>query len=143
MPISIADLATNRRTFTLDTEAGPVRVTYRPYEMTPAREAELARLADSVQEDMEDAGEGADTAQTESGLTKLIAQFCTVIEAWDLVGPLTDRETRETIVEAGEPIPINDRTMRYVSSYFMVQVLNGVSADIRPKKERHRNSNGS
>jgi hypothetical protein len=134
MPISIGDLAAGRRTFTLDTDFGGVRVTYRPYEMTPAREAELARLGDSTLEDYED--EGRNTAETEAGLTKLIAQFCTVVEAWDLVGPLSDRTTGEVIVEAGEPVPVNERTMRYVSSYFMVQVLNGIAADARPKKTR-------
>ena len=136
MPISIADLASGRRTFTLDTDIGGVRVTYRPYEMTPAREAELARLGDQTLEDMQDAGEGENTSQTEAGLKKLISQFCTVVEAWDLVGPLTDRTTGTVIVEAGEPIPVNETTMRYVSSYFMVQVLNGVAADARPKKTR-------
>lgn len=136
MPISIADLASGRRTFTLDTEFGGVRITYRPYEMTPAREAELARLGDDVLEDMQEAGEGENTAQTEAGLTKLISQFCTVVEAWDMVGPLSNRKTGETIVEAGEVVPVNEDTMRYVSSYFMVQVLNGIAADARPKKTR-------
>lgn len=141
MPISIADLATNRRSFTLETDMGGLRVTYRPYEMTPAREAELARLGDETLEEYED--EGKNTAETEAGLTKLIAQFCTVVEAWDLVGPLSDRSTGEIIVEAGEPIPVNEKTMRYVSSYFMVQVLNGISEDVRPKKTRRRDLNGT
>jgi len=134
MPISIADLATNRRTFTLHTEVGDVRVTYKPYEMTPAREAELTRLSDSTLSDYED--EGKDTAETEAGLTKLIAQFCTIVEAWDLVGPLSDGTTGDVIVEAGEPIPVNTKTLRYVSSYFMVQVLNALAEDARPKKTR-------
>ncbi len=134
MPISIADLATNRRTFTLTTEVGSVRVTYRPYEMTPAREAELARLGDSALEEYED--EGQNTSETEAGLTKLIAQFCTIVEAWDLVGPLSDPTTGETIVEAGAPIPVTPKVMRYVSSYFMVQVLNALAEDARPKKTR-------
>lgn len=136
MPISIADLASGRRTFTLDTEFGAVRVTYRPYEMTPAREAELARLGDHTLEDMSDAGEGENTAQTEAGLTKLISQFCTIVEAWDLVGPLSNRSTGEIIVEAGEVVPVNEKTLRFVSSYFMVQVLNGIMEDSRPKKTR-------
>ena len=134
MPVSIAELASNRRTFTLNTEAGAVRVTYKPYEMTPAREAELSRLADAALEEYED--EGDDTSKTEAGLTKLIAQFCIIVEAWDLVGPLSDPTTGRMIVEAGEPIPVNHETMRYVSSYFMVQVLNALAEDARPKKTR-------
>jgi hypothetical protein len=136
VPISIADLASGRRQFTLDTEFGPVRISYRPYEMTPAREAAIARLGDSSREDLEDAGEGRDTVDTESGLTKLIAQFCAVVEAWDMVGPLTNRETNEILVEEGEVVPINETIMRHVSNYFMVTVLNGIAADARPKKTR-------
>lgn len=139
MPVSIADLGRGRRTFTLDTEWGGIRITYRPYEMTPAREAELARLGDSAKAEYLDEGEGETTAETEAGLLKLIEQFCTIIEAWDLVGPLSNRATGEQIVAEGEPVPVNPETMRYVSSYFMVQVLNGVRDDIRPKAAR-RNS---
>ena len=104
--------------------------------MTPAREAELARLGDDVEADLREEGEGETTAQTEAGLRKLIEQFCTIVEAWDLVGPLSNRATGELIVAEDEPVPVNLETMRYVSSYFMVQVLNGIRDDIRPKKAR-------
>jgi hypothetical protein len=134
MPVSIADLSSGRRTFTLDTSAGGVRITYRPYEMTPAREVELSRLGDSTLEEYSD--EGDNTAQTEAGLTRLIAQFCTIVEAWDMIGPLTNRETGAVIVESGEVIPVSPEALRYCSSFFLVQVLNGVSSDARPKGKR-------
>lgn len=135
MPVSIADLGATRRTFTMETEAGAIQVTYRPYEMTPAREAAISRLASAQTEELSE-DEGEDVGNTEGGLTKIIEQFCTVVEAWTLVGPLTNRETGKEIVKAGEPIPVNPSTMRYVSSYFMVRVLNAVADDIRPKKTR-------
>lgn len=140
MPVSIADLGNNRRTFSFTTDYGPVRVTYRPYQMTPAREAEIARMAadDREQEESPEVG------QTESGLTKIIAQFCEVVEVWDLVGPLSTKATGgEIIIPEGETVPINPSVLRYVSSYFLVQVLNGVAKDARPKKTLRDNTNDS
>lgn len=134
MPISLEDLGNTRRSFTLETEAGPVRLTYRPYEMTPAREAAIARIADETTEDLE--AEGEEISKTEGGWAKLIGQFCTVVEAWDLVGPLTNPSNGELVVKKGEPIPVNPENMRYVSSYFMIKVLQGVADDVRPKKTR-------
>lgn len=37
MPISIADISRGRRTMVYESDFGAVRVTYRPYQMTPAR----------------------------------------------------------------------------------------------------------
>lgn len=141
MPVSIADLARNRRTFEMPTDYGPVRVTYRPYQMTPAREAEIARIAADEREGEED----KDVQDTEAGLTKIIAQFVEVVEAWDLIGPLSTKAdgSGKVIIEAGEPIPIDVATLHYISSYFMVSVLNAVAKDARPKRARQDNSNAS
>jgi hypothetical protein len=141
MPVSIADLGRNRRTFEMPTDYGPVRVTYRPYQMTPAREAEIARMAS----DARDTDDDKDVQDTEQGLTKIIAQFVEVVEAWDLVGPLSTKPDGkgETIIEAGEPIPVTKENLQYVSSYFMVTVLNAVAKDARPKAKRSDNSNAT
>lgn len=141
MPVSIADLGRNRRTFHFPTDYGDVRVTYRPYQMTPAREAEIARLGAASR----DEDENTDVQNTEQGLTKIIAQFTEVVEAWDLVGPLSTKAdgTGKVIVPDGEPVPIDPDILRYVSSYFMVSVLNGVAKDARPKKTRPDSLNDS
>lgn len=134
MPVSIADLGRNRRTFTFPTDYGDVRITYRPYQMTPAREAEISRLAAGNRDD----DDNPDVQDTEQGLSKVIAQFCEVVDSWDLVGPLSTKPdgTGRIIVEEGNPIPIDPDTLRYVSSYFMVSVLNAIAKDARPKKTR-------
>lgn len=134
MPVSIADLGRNRRTFNMPTDYGDVRITYRPYQMTPAREAEIARLgADARDED-----DNTDVQNTEQGLTKVITQFTEVVEAWDLIGPLSTKPNGEgtIIIPEGEPIPITPEVLKYVSSYFMVSVLNAIAKDARPKKGR-------
>jgi hypothetical protein len=141
MPVSIADLGRNRRTFDFHTDYGEVRVTYRPYQMTPAREAEIARLAANER----DEDENPDVQDTEQGLTKIIAQFCEVVEAWDLTGPLHSKPNGQgkLLVEPGEPVPVDPDILQYVSSYFMVSVLNSIAKDARPKKGRPGNSNDS
>lgn len=141
MPVSIADLGRNRRTFNFPTDYGDVRVTYRPYQMTPAREAEIARLGAASR----DEDDNTDVQNTEQGLTKIIAQFTEVVEAWDLVGPLSTKPdgTGKVIVPEGEPIPIDNDILRYVSSYFMVSVLNAIAKDARPKKTRPDSLNDS
>ena len=137
MPISIADLAQSRRTFTMTTEWGPVQWTYRPYQMTPAREAEIERIVAKANEAETD---GA-IANIERGVDKLVIQFCEIVEATDMIGPLypaTDARSGmgrgEPIVPAGETIPIEPRTVRHFSGRFIVDTLRAIGADSRPKK---------
>lgn len=138
MPISIADLARDRRSFNMDTSFGPVRITYRPYQMTPAREAEIERIASESVEDEDD----NEVRESERGINKLISQFCEVVESTDLVGPLHARidpdgvGIGEPVVAAGEPIPITPAYVKYFSSAFIVQMLQAVAQDVRPKKRR-------
>lgn len=137
MPISIADLAQSRRTFTMPTEWGPVQWTYRPYQMTPAREAEIERIVAKANEAETD---GA-IANIDRGVDKLVIQFCEIVEATDMIGPLykkTDPKTGmgvgEPVVEAGETVPINPQTVRHFSGRFIIDVLRAIGVDSRPKK---------
>lgn len=139
MPISIGELARARRTFSYPTEFGDVQVTYRPYQMTPARESEIARLAAEHAEDETD----KDVKDTEQGLMKIVTQFCEVVDSTDMIGPLhkkTDPHTGagigEALVLSGEPIPIEEQYVRYFSSAFLVNILVAVAKDARPKKTR-------
>lgn len=136
MPLRIADLAANRRTFTLSMEGGSLQVTYRPYEMTPAMESEFSRMADEARANLEDEGAGADTVATDTGISKLFNQFCTIVDSWDLVGPLTDPTSGTVVVEEDKPIPIKPEYLRYCSNLFLVNVLNGIVDDSRPKARR-------
>lgn len=144
MPISIADFVRQRRTFTYDSEMGPVRITYRPYQMTPAREAEIARMAADEAADEEN----ADVANTEQGITKTVIQFCEVVEATDMVGPLHERVNPHTgagegreLVPPGDTIPITPEICRYFSSAFLVKILMACAKDARPKATRRQDLN--
>ena len=129
MPVSIADLSRDRRTFEFNTDFGPVKIQYRPYAMTPAREADIARIGANAANDELD----EDVSKTEQGLTKIVYQFCEVVEAWDLVGPLTDRTTGKIIIPEGERIEIKPENVRHVASAFLIQVLTAIAKDSRPK----------
>lgn len=137
MPISIADLAQSRRTFTMVTDFGPVQWTYRPYQMTPAREAEIERIVARANSAEQDGG----IANIDRGIDKLVIQFCDIVEATDLIGPLyrkTDPHTGmgigEPIVDAGVTVPIEPNTVRHFSGRFIVDVLRAIGVDSRPKR---------
>jgi hypothetical protein len=142
---SIADLARKRRTFRYRDEDGfECDVTYRPHAMTPAREAEIARMAADERDDSED----VDVQQTEQGITKIVLGFCEVVEAMGLEGPLTSRVNPRTgapegeeIVAAGELIPIEPEVVRYFSNTFIVGILTAIARDARPKAGRRNNLN--
>lgn len=146
MPISMGDFAAARRTFTYETEIGGVQVTYRPYAMTPARESQIARIA-AAEADPEDA---KDVQETDQGLTKIVTQFCEIVEAIDMVGPVyrrldprTGRGIGDPVIPAGESVPIEPEVVRFFSNTFIVGVLVAVSKDARPKTRKPDNSNDS
>lgn len=122
----------------MNTEWGPVQWTYRPYQMTPAREAEIERIVAKANEAEQDGG----IANIERGVDKLVIQFCEIVEATDMVGPLypavdarTGMGRGEPIVPAGEVVPIEPRTVRHFSGRFIVDVLRAIGVDSRPKKK--------
>jgi hypothetical protein len=138
VPISIADMAQRRRTFSMVTEWGPVQWTYRPYQMTPAREAEIERIVSRANQSETDQG----IANTDRGIDKLVIQFCEIVEATDMMGPLypridpkTGMGIGEAVVEAGDTIPIEPRTVRHFSGRFIIDTLRAIGIDSRPKKE--------
>lgn len=137
--ISIADFARQKRTFTYESEVGAFQVTYRPYQMTPAREAEIARIAAEAR----DFDENDDVQNTDQGLMKIVTQFCEVVEAIGIVGPLHEKVNPITgagegrvIVEAGKPIPIEPEVVKYFSSVFIVNILQAIGKDSRPKSRK-------
>jgi hypothetical protein len=134
--ISIADFVRARRTFNYKSEFGDVPITYRPYQMTPAREAEIARMSAAHAEDETD----TDVHQTEQGIQKIVLQFCEVVEAIGMDGPLHEGydpatglpKGRELVAE-GNKIPIVPEIVKYFSSAFLVAILVAVAKDARPK----------
>lgn len=138
MPVSIADFARKRRTFSMDTELGAIQWTYRPYQMTPAREAEIARIVAKM-----NARQTEDSvAQVERVNDNLVLQFCEVVEATDMIGPLHEKVNPKTgigegkvIVEAGDTVQITPQVVQYFSGRFIIETLVAIGQDARPKKE--------
>lgn len=142
MTISIADFVRQRRTFQYESEMGSIDVTYRPYQMTPAREAEIARMSAEHAEDETD----QDVKNTEQGLMKTVLQFCEVVDALGMRGPVhegynykTGQPIGKELVAPGEEIPIEPEIIKYFSSSFLVGVLTAIVKDARPKKRTPQN----
>lgn len=142
MPVSMADLGRDRRAFVMPTSVGDIRITYRPYQMTPAREAEIERISAELNGSGEEDGEDEASAVANRAMMKLTTQFCEVVESTDMVGPLHTSvsvdgiPTGEELIPAGEPIPVKPEYVKYWSSFFIIQILEAVGNDIRPKKKR-------
>lgn len=140
--ISIADFVRARRTFNYNSDFGPVPVTYRPYQMTPAREAEIARMSAAHAEDETD----NDVHATEQGIMKIVLQFCEVVDAIGMDGPLhegydpvTGMPKGRELVAEGNKIPIEPDIVKYFSSAFLVGILVAVAKDARPKGTQREN----
>lgn len=144
--LSIADLIRQRRSFDFDSELGSITVTYRPYQMTPAREAEIARISAEAADD----DDNQDVQETEQGITKIVQQFCEVVESIGLMGPLHEgydaangAPIGKELVPEGMPVPVKPEIVKHFSSAFIVDILVAVGRDARPKGKRRGNSNDS
>jgi hypothetical protein len=151
MPVSIADFNRQRRTFTMESDLGPVQWTYFPYRMTLAREAEIQRISAEMVRTANSLQVAADANDAEAIVTLsgmldqghelLVGQFCELVAATDMVGPLhaeidpvTMEGIGEPIVPAWETIPIKPETVRHFSSRYIREVLDAITVDARPKE---------
>jgi hypothetical protein len=141
-------LVNERRTVDVRTARGPFKVTYRPHELTPARE-EL--LADEINSD----GTSSDP---------MLELFEDLIVEMELEGPLytkdhfvtrydeqSGEERREFVkggvllVDDGEPIPPKPEYTRHLSSQLFTKIMTTVREDMNddPKPPSGRSGGGS
>lgn len=112
MPISVAELLNERRTFTLPVGEDELTVTYNPQAYTPKAESEMQKFV----------GEG----KPGTGLAQTLAN---VLLEWDLL-------------EDGDPLPCDFETMTNLPTRFLVEVSNGIGNDIRVTAEERKNLDG-
>ena len=129
MPISVSDLVSERRTIAVPIGRGRLEVTYRPQELTPAREEEIAEQLDN----------------NDAKSSTMLTMFVDLVAAWDLTGPLVDRETDEVLVEDDVSIPLTPDVLRHVPSAVISTVFQAVYDDMNDdsgKKKRSGRSGG-
>ena len=160
MPISAFDLADDRKTATLEFGADTLTVTYRPNQMTPARELAIIRQARS--EAAEDSGDDEELARAEYNVNRQLETFVELVEAWDFMGPLAqsskgdrlnlprsltdplelaafaESKGGKLLVPPDEVVPIRTEFLRLIGSNFLMKVVNLLNEDMRPKQQCKR-----
>ena len=159
MPITIDDLAVDRKTVTLELGSGSLTVTYRPNALTPAREMFLLRAARAESEDEED----AELQSAERNITRQISTFVELVESWDFLGPLASKNGErldiprdqqsssdaeafcelhgaKLVVPTDEPVPIKADVLRLLPSHFLMRVVVLINQDMRPNPKQRKGS---
>jgi hypothetical protein len=106
------------RSVTVDYFGDKLNVTYKPSEMSPAKEAELARL----RKEAEEAEEGDDAAR---GAEQLASRLAEVMVSWD-------------VVEDGEPLPPTKTTLMEFPNALLVHISSAIGDDMRPNPKTGR-----
>lgn len=101
MSLNLSDLRKNERTITVEIGSQSFDVTYRPFAMTPEREAELDSLEDSPGE-------------------WFLQFFCDVVSDWDV-----------RTSDKGKKVPITPDGLQQVPSGVLRSVMNAVGEDRR------------
>jgi hypothetical protein len=125
MPIGLSELANERRKIDVEIRnIGSLEVTYRPNVITPAREAEIKKIAEEEGEDSDDA-------------TMIL--LMDVVESWDLTGPMYDNsaagpngQNGELIVEHGAVVPLELRFLQHVPSRVQNSIIQAIGKDANP-----------
>lgn len=113
MGIKLTQLLNDRRTITVNTAAGDIKLTYAPNAITPQMQAKLA-----------DAGRSID-AQLDV-MEKVFAD-------WDVEGPLENLDTGEIVVPDGEPIPLTAEMLRLLPVAITGAMFQAAAEDLIPK----------
>lgn len=160
MPVNIFDLADDRKTVTLEFGADTLTVTYRPNQLTPARELAIIRQARADSDD--DAGDDDELARAQFNIERQLSAFAELVEAWDFEGPLAkdskgdrldlprnltdslelaafaESKGGKLVVPPGEVVPIRPDMLKLIGSNFLMQVTAKINEDMRPDPKRRR-----
>lgn len=121
--ISIAELKAETATVTVETSLGTLIVDYLPNALTPLKEAQLARLSASADED-------------DDAAWALAELFCSVVNALpNLGGPLVDDDGHE-LVPAGEVVPVVPENMVILSSRVMSHIFTAIQEAMTEDAEK-------
>lgn len=121
MPIRLTDFSRERRDLVIPTPSGDINVTYSPNVLTPSDEAKiLAARANSPVD----------------SYRELLTQFCRILIAWDLVGPVLNSDSGEEIVAEDAPIPVKPEILQHVPSPVITLIFRAISEDNVPKSSK-------
>ena len=155
MPVSIYDLVEDRKTIRIP--GYDLSVTYRPNSLTPAKELLLLQTSP----DDEDEEEDEDNARAKRNIIRQIRGFCDLVEAWDFLGPLAEKDGArldipkgqegdlesqawvedqggQLLIPTGQPVPIQEKYLVLLPGFFIVNIIRAINEDMTPKKKPGR-----
>jgi hypothetical protein len=124
MPVERSKIEAVLRSIRVDYFGEAVTVTYRPDGMTPAKEAELARLQREAEDHRN--GDGEDMQSTLAGNAEQLAErLAELLVSWD-------------IVEDGEPLPPTKENLMTFPNALLGHIVTAIGEDLAPKARTTR-----
>ena len=124
MPVERSKIESILRSIRVDYFGEAITVTYRPDGMTPAKEAELARLRQEAEEHRN--GDGEDTQATLAGNAQQLAErLSELLVSWD-------------IVEDGKPLPPTAENLMTFPNALLGHIVTAIGEDLAPKARTTR-----
>jgi len=124
MPVERSKIAAVLRSIRVDYFGEAVTITYKPDGMTPAKEAELARLRLEAEEHRN--GDGEDTQAILAGNAEQLAErLAELLVSWD-------------IVEDGEPLPPTKENLMTFPNALLGHIVTAIGEDLAPKPRSAR-----
>lgn len=124
MPVERSKIEAVLRSIRMDYFGEAVTITYRPDGMTPAKEAELARLQREAEDHRN--GDGQDTQATLARNAEQLAErLAELLVSWD-------------IVEDGEPLPPTKENLMTFPNALLGHIVTAIGEDLAPKARTSR-----
>jgi hypothetical protein len=124
MPIERSKISAVLRSIRVDYFGEAVTITYKPDGMTPAKEAELARLRQEAEDHRN--GDGEDTQAILAGNAEQLAErLAELLVSWD-------------IVEDGEPLPPTKENLMTFPNALLGHIVTAIGEDLAPKVKTFR-----
>ena len=124
MPVDRSKISAILRSIRVDYFGEVITVTYKPDGMTPAKEAELARLRLEAEEHRN--GDGEDTQAILAGNAEQLAErLAELLVSWD-------------ITDDGEPLPPTKENLMTFPNALLGHIVTAIGEDLAPKAKTFR-----
>lgn len=124
MPIERSQITAVLRSIQVDYFGEKLTITYRPDGMTPAKEAELARLQIVANDNRNGDGE-IQQVQLADNAEQLAARLAELLVSWD-------------IVEDGKPLPPTKENLMTFPNAMLGHIVAAIGEDLAPKVRNSR-----
>jgi hypothetical protein len=125
MPVERSKIAAVLRSIRVDYFGEAITVTYKPDGMTPAKEAELARLRQEAEDHRNGDGDVSIGDTLAGNAEQLAERLAELLVSWD-------------IVEDGEPLPPTKENLMTFPNALLGHIVTAIGEDLAPKVKTFR-----